>query len=235
MGQHANLRMTWHASLAALPLLVGVATATAATPDLSGIWELRYDSRSVPQASLTPAARQAAAKHLYNDLDSYRWCRIAGMPVQMDAPQHMVQGKTEIAIVTPMHAIARHVYIDGRAQVSLDDYDPTTVGNSIGTWDGDTLVVNTIGFSDRGIVSIPGGGFRTPKSQLVERYRLLDEGKVLSVSFTWTDAAVFARPHSYEFRYHRAPPGTNITEWPCEPQDDERGRFFAPALESYKK
>ena len=160
---------------------------------------------------------------------------VLGIPMALGWLFGRLQGKTEIAIVTPMHAIARHVYIEGRAQVSLDDYDPTTVGNSIGTWDGDTLVVNTIGFSDRGIVSIPGGGFRTPKSQLVERYRLLDEGKVLSVSFTWTDAAVFARPHSYEFRYHRAPPGTNITEWPCEPQDDERGRFFAPALESYKK
>jgi hypothetical protein len=209
--------------------------AQSASPDLSGIWELRYDSRSVPQAALTPAARQAAARHQYRDMDSVRWCRIAGMPVQMDAPLHVLQGETEIVVVPPINAVARHLYIDGRAQVSLDDFETTTVGNSVGKWDGETLIVTTLGFSDRGIVSIPGGGFRTPKSQLVERYRLLDDGKVLSVSFTWTDPSVFTRPHSYEFRYHRAPPGTNVVEWPCEPKAEGRGEFFAPALESFKK
>lgn len=224
------IRWGWLATFA-----VAGAGPVMAETDLSGIWEMRYDSRSVPQAVLTPAARQAAGKKLYEDLDSYRWCRIAGLPVQMDAPQHIVQGKREIAVVTPAHAIARHIYIDGRPNVDLSDYEPTTVGNSVGKWDGDALVVTTVGLSERGIVSIPGGGYRTAKSQLVERYRLLDNGQVLAVSFTWTDPTVFARPHSYEFRYHRAPPGTNIHEWDCEPNEEGRGEFFAPALQSFKK
>ena len=68
------------------------------------------------------------------------------------------------------------------------------------------MVVDTVGFhGERGVTSIPGGGFKTEKSHLVERYRLLGNGSVLSVTFTWTDPKVFASPHTYEFRYSRMP------------------------------
>ena len=39
----------------------------------------------------------------------------------------------------------------------------------------------------------------------MERYRLVDGGQRLSVTFTWQDAKVFAKPHTYEFRYYRLP------------------------------
>lgn len=70
----------------------------------------------------------------------------------------------------------------------------TANGDSVGPWEGDTLVVDTVGFSDKGITSIPGRGIRTPDSHFVERYRLMDSGERLLATFTWTDPKVFANP-----------------------------------------
>jgi hypothetical protein len=228
-----SVRMkTFGLAVWALTAMLGLAGArtVAAALDLSGIWQLRHDSKSVPQAALTPTARRATRGHQDRDIAGLRWCRIVGLPQQMDGPLDIQQGRIEIAIVTPMRSVARHLYTDGRSHVDLTDYDATTVGNSVAHWDGDALVVDTIGFTDRGLVGIPGGGFRTSQSHLVERYRLLNKGQQLLVTFTWTDSAVFVSPHSYEFRYFRAAANANVIEWPCDPFDPERERFFSSAL-----
>jgi hypothetical protein len=203
---------------------VTVTFAAEAARDLTGLWQLRFDSRSVPQPALTPMARRAMRGYQKRYVEGLRWCRIAGVPAQMEGPLDIQQGRIEIAIDSPMRSVARHLYIDGRAHVKLDDYDPTTVGDSVAHWEGDTLIVDTNGFSDRGLVTIPGGGFRTAKSHLIERFRLLAAGKQLSVTSSWIDSAVFVRPHSYEFRYYRAPANTNVIEWPCDPYDTEGRR-----------
>jgi len=50
------------------------------------------------------------------------------------------------------------------------------------------------------------------------------------VTFTWTDPAVFATPHSYEFRYQRAEPGYEARPYPrCDPFDAERASFLERA------
>src|SRR4030095_12625183 len=86
---------------------------------------------------------------------------------------------------------------------------------SIARWEGDTLVVDTTGFEPtHGVTAIPGGGFRTATSHLIERYRLLKDGAQLSVTFTWTDPAVFAPPHTYEFRYQRVERGYEARRYP---------------------
>jgi hypothetical protein len=219
---------------ACLVLCGRLAMAADATPDLSGFWELRYDSRSVPPAQLTAAAVAATRKHQLQDAEGLRWCKQAGLPLVMDSLLNVRQGTREVVLVSPMVSPARHIYIDGRRQIDPADYETTTVGNTVGHWEGDTLVAETIGLSNRGIVSIPGGGFRTSDSKLTERYRLAAGGRDLYVTFTWTDAKVFARPHTYEFHYYRLPDSTNIKEWPCDYNSEERARFFAPVLEALK-
>src|SRR5436305_1494134 len=79
------------------------------------------------------------------------------------------------------------------------------------------------------ISAIPGGGYRTEKSRLVERYRLMKDGALLSVTFTWTDPTVFRTPHSYEYRYHRLPATYEPRQWLlCDPYDEERAKFLDP-------
>jgi hypothetical protein len=224
--------------LSARPQDYGPPSEPAATPvgqaasvrDISGFWELSFDSRKVPKASLLPtltaAKLQARAKH---DEYAIRWCNLLGMPFIMDSgrPLDIRQGPTAI-IITPENSSApRYLYLNRSAHVPDEIFDPSTNGDSIAHWEGDTLVVDTNGFhGDHGVTAIPGGGYRTEKSHLVERYRLAANGQVLSVTFTWTDATVFRAPHTYEFRYYRLPASYEARPWlPCDPYDQERTKF----------
>jgi hypothetical protein len=224
----AAVAMTW--SIA--PMAQG---RTTTPPDISGYWELPLDGKHIPRARLasriTPAILQAQAQ---KDAKAIRWCNWVGMPTTMDTgrPLDIRQGAREIVIlaespVTPV----RHLYLDRATHISKDTFDPTTSGDSIARWDGETLVVDTTGFEPtHGITAIPGGGFRTATSHLVERYRLLKNGAVLSVTFTWTDPAVFATPHSYEFRYQRVERGYEARPYArCDPFDAERAAFLEGA------
>src|SRR5437899_568146 len=82
----------------------------ASTPadmhDLSGYWELGYDDRSVPEAQLTPEAKQKMPKMRQADLISQRYCRPVGMPATMDPgrPLSIIDGKYEILITAPLNS-----------------------------------------------------------------------------------------------------------------------------------
>lgn len=204
--------------------------AQTPTPNLSGYWELRFDSANVPPAHLTPAiAAEDPNVQFQHDMKAVRWCHFFGVPYVMSvSPIDIVQdlnGK-EVAILTSVRNPARHIYLDGRGHVSPETFDPVSGGNSVGHWEGETLIVDTIGFSDEGITRIPGGGRRTPNSHLVERFRLLDAGNRLSVVFTWEDLKIFQKPHVYEFRYYRAPKGTELREYDCNASDTTRANYL---------
>jgi len=224
----------------AVCVVVSVAAALAQTtsatvpPSMTGVWELAFDGRSVPMAVLTPEAAKADRKEqMRQDVMAIRWCHLVGLPLLMDhgGPIEIVQGRLEVAISgdgVPSHA--RHIYLD-REHPNMDVFDPQVVGHSVGRWNGDTLVVDTVGFSERGVRRLPGGGVRTERSHLVERYRLLEKGRKLSVAFTWEDPKVFAKPHTYEFMYTRAPLGTTARPQRCDAADDARAAFLMKSLE----
>jgi hypothetical protein len=211
-------------------LIAGLTWAQSApTPDLSGFWELRYDSRNIPNASLTPAAANADKKaQAARDLYVIRWCNHVGVPFMMDdgSPIDIRQDKNEIAITSQSNSPVRHIYTDGREHPSPDVFDATSLGNSIGEWKGDTLIVDTVGFNDVGLNAIPGGGYRSDNSHLIEQYKLTDDGRKLLVTFTWIDDKVFTKPHTYAFLYEKLPSSTTAREWLCDPMDGARARFL---------
>jgi hypothetical protein len=212
--------IAWHAAIAA-----------AQTPDISGFWELPFDGRHVPGASLAPAVTPAVLEEqARKDAQATRWCNYFGMPTVMDAgrPLDIRQGRREIAIQPEVNATPRHIYLSRTTHINPEEFDPTTNGDSIGRWEGDTLVVTTIGFAaEKGVTAIPGGGFRAAGTRLTERYRLLQGGAVLSVTFTWDDRQVFAKPHTYEFRYRRLPAGYEPRPpLACDPFDEDRTKFL---------
>jgi hypothetical protein len=152
------------------------------------------------------------------------------MPYIMDPgrPIDVQQGTREIVIFADVPASPRHIYLERTKHIDPEIFDPTTNGDSIGHWEGDTLVVDTIGFQPtRGITAIPGGGFRTADTHLVERYHMLENGALLSVQFTWTDPKVFKTAHTYEYHYYRMSgqyePSAGIA---CSPYDDLRTKFL---------
>jgi hypothetical protein len=207
--------------------------------DISGYWELGQDARSIPAADLAPGVTKAAIEKVTDaDSISMRWCRPLGMPAMMDTgrPLDIQQGRWEILMTPEANSSPRHVYTNRPEHINPDIFDPTSVGDSVAHWEGDTLVVDTIGFHEKnGRMAIPGGGFRTEKSHLIERYRLVKNGAMLSVTFTWSDPAVFRTPHTYEFLYTRVTGRYEPRQAPaCDPWDAERADFvertFSPAL-----
>ena len=65
--------------------------------------------------------------------------------------------------------------------------------------------------------------FEQPKTHLVERFRLVDGGKRLSLSFTWEDPAIYLKPHTYELTYYKSDPGTYAFEEYCHADDPAQG------------
>ena len=206
--------------------------------DLTGYWEIMPNGRSVPPAQLAAGVSKMKLQQMEDaDHISERWCRPIGLPAEMSFPRPLsfIQGRDELAISFEANAAPRHVYFRDH-HTNPDIIDPSSVGESIAHWDGDTLVVDTIAFhAKNGRMLIPGGGYRTEKSHLEERFKLIKNGQVLSVTSTWTDPTVFAKPQTYEYRYSRvngmyeprAPIG-------CDPYDDEQAGFvertFSPAV-----
>jgi hypothetical protein len=211
----------------------GIARAQAPNPrDISGYWELTYmDSQHVPRAQLAPRVTRAVLDaQAQKDFKAIRWCNVLGMPAIMASPRPLDIRQTEktIVIAAEINAATRYIYLNRVTHISKDVFDPTTNGDSIAKWEGDTLVVDTVGFDpSKGVTAIPGGGFRTANSHLAERYRLLNNGSLLSVRFTWTDPGVFRTPHTYEFRYARLPRDYEARlPLNCDPFDETRTAFL---------
>ena len=203
--------------------------------DLSGYWELPpdgHDGRNIPAANLAPTVtRQKLAEIATHDAKGYRWCANIGLPnlMLLTRPLDIRIAPGYMAIMPEYTAAQnRWIYLNRDKHIPAEEYEAGVNGDSIGHWEGNTLVVDTTLFHlDNGILGIPGGGFRTPASKLVERFRLLKNGQVLQVVSTWSDAKVFRTPHTYELRYTRLPRDYEARpNAVCDPYDDERAQLF---------
>lgn len=228
----------------AIPLIWSVVAVgqgvrpSSSVPDLSGFWERKDDVGSgsfggtlerIPKAALSPeviaANREAAARQARGEVVSLssKWCLTNQYPffMQHSAVWDIVQTDHEIVQVPEVHTFPRHIYLDGRPHPDLAHLQPSVNGHAIGRWEGDTLVVDTIGFV--GGAGTPGGGRVGPNTHLVERFRLRDGGKILSVTFTWEDSSIYLSPHTYELTYHTSDPGTYAFEEYCHADDPVQG------------
>jgi hypothetical protein len=84
----------------------------------------------------------------------------------------------------------RQVYLDERDHPK--DFNPNWMGHSIGRWEGDTLVVDTVGFNDRSWIT-PQGHPHTEKMRVIERMRRPDLGHV-EIEITIEDPGAYAKP-----------------------------------------
>ena len=197
--------------------------ALAKLPDFSGVWEIgggggrgrgggRGAGPSGPQ--LTPAA-EAARKALQSkgaEDNQTANCLPPGMPGIMGQPYPieflLTPGK--VTIVIEAYQQVRHIYTDGRALPA--DPDPKFHGTSVGRWEGDTLVVDTVGFSP--LTQLAGNVAHSGKMRIVERFRLSDPD-TMSIETTITDPGVLLAPYtsSRSLRRHR---DWTIAEYICE-------------------
>jgi len=232
-------RLRQAAAMVSVALLAAFASAAQAQTDFSGFWEIRDELPRPAPASITPEATvhterlqaQRAAETGVISPDG-RWCRRLGVPFIMGSspPLSFVQNPHILAIMAEQTSSARHIYLDGRNYPDPDIHDATSNGFSIGRFQGEDLIVETRYFApDKGAPFIPGGGYKTEETHLVERMRLLDGGERMSIQFTWVDPKVFVEPHRYEVIYYRSPSDTYAMETWCDASDPEwAGLVAAP-------
>jgi hypothetical protein len=213
-------------------LFASVLAAQPAHPDFSGFWEPKYTGGSgafidvfgkIEAASLVPGlapmARPRGEHPAYGAKDPVDGtaCRVLAFPFFMTSspPFDILQRDDELLVISEREGGSRHVYMDGRPHPA--DLEPTSNGHSTGRWEGDTLVIDTLGF--RGFAGVPGGGRRGPKTHLVERYQVVDNGERLTVLFRWEDPTIYAKPHVYTLNYYKMPKDTYAFEDPCDSGD----------------
>lgn len=80
------------------------------------------------------------------------------------------------------------------------DLKPSFLGHSVGHWEGDTLVIDSVGFDERSQFS--DGVLHSPKLHIVERYRVNAEG-ILEASYTYEDPDAFTAPYVKTKKFKR--------------------------------
>lgn len=126
-----------------------------------------------------------------------------GFPMMMDsgAPMEFVVTATQTLIVNVYRDI-RHIYTDGRALPPMDERWPTTWGTSVGRWEGETLVVETVAVRDptRYFFSSPP---LSEQARYVERLHQAGPDRIESV-MTIEDPVTLSEPWVIELSYVRA-------------------------------
>jgi hypothetical protein len=191
----------------AAPARLGVlAPANLAKPrpkapfDITGTWlhnsptGERFDPpagfKLTPQAQAHyDAAQKATAegKVYRNDIGL---CWPAGVPIMMTRvwPVSMIQLPTSIFMISELMNSLRIIYMDGRTHTDPDIAVRSFNGESIGRWEGDTLVIDTTNFVDEhhwihDRLGIPG----SDALHIVERIRMIEKGMRLEIEFSLTD------------------------------------------------
>jgi len=189
---------------------------------------------------LQPWARQLRGTRNEKD-EPYVSCLPMGVPRVSPSPTRIVEsytskGMTHIFILheTGDSGAHRQVFMDGRKHPGDNDLFPTWFGHSIGWWDGDTLVVDTIGYNDK--FWIDGKGTpHTEQMHTIERYTRPNFGTLL-LDFTLDDPGAFTRPVEARFEFKLLRPGSDLIEFICL-EDNEYGQAsgLTPGDESGQK
>jgi hypothetical protein len=182
-------------------------------PDFSGVWLANRDLYPERPDAL-PWAAALAKEHIENNLKDHPHtrCLPGSPPVDGQAPPFIakfVYTPSLLVILTEGNPGFRQVFLDGRKHPV--DPDPSWLGHSIGKWEGDTLVIDTVGFNNRGWMDIYP---RTEKLHIVERYRRPDFGH-LEIQVTIDDPGVFAKPWYMNMKWDLAPQ-EELIEYVCE-------------------
>jgi hypothetical protein len=203
--------------------------------DLSGVWR-RFGgvltmSKETPLMTPWGQARFNAAKPVYGPRafpgglgnDPMGTCDPLGMPRNLFLevsiyPMELVETPNRVYQFFEWAHSYRVIWTDGRELPK--DPDPHWMGYSVGKWDGDTFVVNSLGFDERTWLD----HFANPVSddmKLEERYRRVDRD-TLELTMTIDAPKAYTKPWLSEKKVFRLAPKGEIEELFCVPTEEQR-------------
>jgi hypothetical protein len=236
-----SARTVLSATAAALLASAALAAEPAkhAPADFAGVWMAKQGSVIIRKTSegfpppFQPWAReqfdkvQALEKAGKPIADNVTNCTPHGLPRIMGAPfpiQIVVTPKI-VFLLHEAHHVIRFVYMDEQHPKRLD---PTYMGHSVGHWDGDALVIDTIGFNTKTVIDREGI-VHSDALHVIERLSLSPDGKQMSDLITVDDPKAFTKPWSYTVAFNRRP-DIRIMEYVCDNNEDaaEEGTAIEP-------
>lgn len=192
-------------------------TSAVAAESIEGVWDaLRgFQAMDFEHGRLTE--RGAVAQSGYHETQNpVKDCIPSPAPVLTYMPY-----RTEISVLddrvllhTEYFDVERIVYMDGRGHP--ENIERTNQGHSIGYWDGDALVVDTVAFTDSPIgsgMTVPSG----PRKHVIERFELTESRTQMNVSFSIEDPDFIVGQSTGELRWDYVPSG-ELTPYQCDPE-----------------
>ena len=149
-------------------------------------------------------------------------CLPSGLPIflTMPAPFKIVQTRGLTVMMSEGDESFRQIFTDGRPFPA--DPTPSWLGSSVGRWEGDTFVVDSIGFNNRGVLDALGHR-HSDKLRVTERYHRVNAGR-MNVALLLTDPQVLTRPVTVKFDLLlRA--DTDLIEYFCTENERDRQRI----------
>jgi hypothetical protein len=202
-------------------------------PDFSGYWA---GGGFGPSAILLGAASDLGApefqdwaaelsrKRLADDLRDMPSARCLPFgivaTVTNGIPQRLVQ-TPGLLVMLSEGQLPRQIFLDGRSHPS--DPNPTWLGHSVGRWEGDTLVVDSIGFNDKTWLDLNGHP-HTEMLHVVERYRRPDLGH-LELELTVEDSGALKKPWIIK-RTYTLDPKDDVMEAVCMENERDAQHLF---------
>ncbi|MEO8098870.1 MAG: hypothetical protein ABI811_14300 [Acidobacteriota bacterium] len=197
--------------------------AAAQTPDLSGVWVVSGS----PDIAGTPAYKPEALKILQQnranlkEKDPATYCLPNGVVRVTNLPYKIVQTPKLVVILSEGNTHSfRRLFVDGRAH-NLEVEPESWTGDSIAKWEGDALVVDTIGLNDRTWLDSSGKP-HSEELHIVERYRRASATR-LEVQYTLDDPKAFTKPFTFT-RTFTLQPNREIQERFCTDQNHLAGK-----------
>jgi len=183
--------------------------------DLSGVWNktLKVNTAAmVEPLPFTPAGLKAF-NDVWNHIDPTSRCILPGVPRVNTSPYpfQIVQLPDKVVFLYEYMHNHRVIYTDGRGH--RPTWEPSLLGDSVGRWDGDTLVIDTVNLTDRTWLD-DHGNRHSDALHVIERWRRVSATE-LSYEETIDDKKFYTRPWTVGWTIPIAPKDWVLMEYAC--------------------
>ena len=215
-----------------LSFAIGAENAKAARPDSAGAAAAAPaqggrggGARPEPppyQDWIQPKLKEIRDRRLIDDPSGR--CLLVGVPriTSMPLPIKIIQTKDEVTFLYETFHAFRVIPTDGRKHP--DDLDPSFMGDSVGHWEGDTLVVDVIGFNDKTWLGAGGASLHSDALHVIERYQRVDYDTITYNVFI-EDPKVFTKTWNLAPSFLSLRPGERLREYECIADNQDIQRF----------
>lgn len=200
--------------------IVAAPAAQGKRAELNGVWILSGTPKI--DLALTPAGEAARAKYNYLNDDPAMQCIPATITRVMHTPSPPIevrQRPNEVEINYEFMDVKRRVPLTAGLAAKDAPFSVAKhphLGRSVGRYDGDTLVIETVGVR-AGILDTLGEPGLVQSDQMRTEERFIPDGNRMRVVITHHDPVYYARPLVVTYPYQRLPDG-EILPWECTPE-----------------